>query len=81
MWCWDCLHTGAGAAAAVVGVCSVCGAALCHEHAQVCPSRDTQPAGSGGTVPTAPAGRRLCCATCRDAGRAGSQYSVGSGTR
>jgi len=51
-----------------VGVCSQCGAALCREHVSVCVREIVHTNAVGSPTIHDPAGRTLCCATCRDAG-------------
>lgn len=52
----------------VIGVCSQCGAALCREHVTACVSGIVHTTAVGSPTIHDPAGRSLCCATCRDAG-------------
>ncbi|WP_081978402.1 DUF2180 family protein [Cellulomonas carbonis] len=66
MNCFDCSQDGTTTPA--VGVCSHCGAALCTGHVTACSKEVRHENGLGSPTVADPAGRALCCTTCRDAG-------------
>ncbi|GAB3701446.1 MULTISPECIES: DUF2180 family protein [Nocardiopsis] len=64
MQCYDCAHEGKQRTA--VGICQVCGAALCVDHAHETAHVLSRPA-SPGAVERAEPARRLLCERCRQA--------------
>ena len=66
MNCYECSLKDTTSTA--IGVCSQCGVALCREHVNVCVSEIVHTNAVGSPTIHDPAGRSLCCDTCRDAG-------------
>lgn len=66
MDCWEHEAAGQGSVPAVA-FCQHCGAALCREHATVCADERVRQNAVGSPTRLLPDGRKICCATCREA--------------
>lgn len=75
MICYDPSHTRAEPAAATA-ICVHCGAALCANHVNECPREILHVTGYAPASVMEPAGRSMCCDTCKVAGTQGSHIQV-----
>ena len=75
MICYDPSHTRADPTPAAA-VCAHCGAALCLDHVTECTREIVHHTGYSPPSVMEPAGRSMCCDTCKVAGTQGSHVQV-----
>lgn len=66
MDCWE-HETAEQGPVRAVAVCAHCGVGLCGQHASVCEEERFGHNGLGAPSRLLPNGRKICCATCREA--------------